>query len=302
VIVDDEFDSKELSGAPVTEAPWYFRLGCFLSRHKIRGGDRLLSAVRRRGLLDRLVVYSIGENVELRVPIWRPCNQWVESDVRNYEFAFMRILSDAVCQLSGPVTLIDCGADIGIVSAHLVARCKNVAAVIAFEPNAAAFRVLAQNLEAMRVRGDARHAAVGNFCGRGRLVSAPYDASAHAMFVVPDSAGAIEVQRVDELEIAHRTACVIKIDVEGSEVSVVEGASRTIREASQIVVAFEAHHAVAKRSGRDPVEIMHALLAIRNDFTFEVDTLTSRRIVAERNIFDQLPPHRVYNVLARSIG
>src|SRR5688572_26926640 len=58
--MDYEFDLRELSNAPVREAPWYFRLGRYLSRHRIRGGDRLVIEVRKRGLLDRLAVYSLG--------------------------------------------------------------------------------------------------------------------------------------------------------------------------------------------------------------------------------------------------
>lgn len=297
--MDDDFDFKELSNAPLARVPWYFRLGRFLSKRKIRGGDRLLSLARHRGLLDHLVVYSLGD-VELRVPLWRPCNQWLEDDVRDYEAAFMRALSSAVCQLSGDVTLVDCGADIGTVSAHLVARCKNIKRVVAYEPNRAAYGVLERNLRAMRVVADARHAAVGNFAGRGRLVRPPQDPSAHAMYVAPAKDGPIDVQRVDDLCLPSGAACVIKIDVEGTEASVVEGAAQTIRRAREVLVAFEAHPRVAQRVGRDPVEVMQTLLAIRRNLTFLVDTTPAVTITADRPLFDQLPPNRVYNVIARS--
>ena len=297
--MDDDFDQKELADAPIADVPWYFRLGRFLSKHKIRGGDRLLSEVRRLGWLDRLVVYSLGE-VELRVPLWRPCNQWLEADVIDYEAAFMRVLANATCQLSGDVVLIDCGADIGTVSAHLVSRCRNIKRVVAFEPNAAAFRVLEQNLGAMAISTDARHAAVADFHGRGQLVQAPEDPSAHAMYVAPCGDGPIAVQRIDDLAIASGQSCVIKIDVEGTEASVVAGAAETIRRAGEVIVAFEAHPRVAERIGRDPVEVMHALLAIRPDFTFDVDTTPAQTVTADKPLFEQLPPVRVYNVIARS--
>jgi FkbM family methyltransferase len=297
--MDDDFDLKELANAPVGDVPWYFRLGRYLSKHKIRGGERLIAEARRRGLLDKLVVYSLGE-VELRVPLWRPCNQWLPEDVIGYEAAFMRVLSSHVCQLPGSVTLIDCGADIGTVSAHLVSRCRNIKRVVAFEPNVAAFRVLQQNLGAMPIETEARHAAVGNFCGHGKLVKAPQDPSAHAMYIEPCGDGAIRVQRVDDIALDPGSSCVIKIDVEGTEASVVEGAERTIRETANLLVAFEAHPRVAQRLGRDPVEVMRALLDIRDDFTFDVDTTPARSLSADRPIFDQLPATRVYNVVARS--
>lgn len=299
--MDDEFDLKELTNPPVRDVPWYFRLGCIMSRHKIRGGDRLLSVVRKRGLLDQLAVYSVG-SVQLCVPLWRPCNQWLEDDVRGYEAELMGLLADEIGRMPADVTLIDCGADIGTVSAHLVSRCRNISRVIAFEPNAAAFRVLEQNLRSMRVAPDARHAAVGNFRGRGELVKSPLDPSAHAMFITPCSDGPIAVERIDDLGLPRGGACAIKIDVEGSEASVVEGAAETIRSASDVLVAFEAHPRVAHRLGRDPVEVMHALRAIRSDFTFEADTTPRRSLVADRRLFEQLAPTRVYNVIARSSG
>lgn len=297
--MDDEFDLKELANPRIGAVPWYFRLGCIMSRRKIRGGDRLLAEARKRGLLDQLAVYSVG-SVELRVPLWRPCNQWLEDDVLGYEAEFLRVLADEIGRLPADVTLVDCGADIGTVSAHLVSRCRNITRVIAFEPNAAAFRVLEQNLKAMPVVPDARHAAVGNFRGRGELVKSPLDPSAHAMFIAPCSDGPIVVERIDDLRLRRGGACVIKIDVEGSEAVVVEGAAETIRAASEVLVAFEAHPRVAHRLGRDPVEVMETLLAIRRDFTFEVDTTPARRVVGDRPLFEQLPPTRVYNVIARS--
>ena len=297
--MDDDFDLKELTNAPVREVPWYFRIGRFLQRHNIRGGNRLIVEARRLGLLDQLAVYSLGD-LQLRVPLWRPCNQWLEEDVHNYEAAFMRVLSSEVCFLSGDVTFIDCGADIGTVSAHVVSRCRNVKRVVAFEPNPAAFRVLDENLRSMRISTEARRAAVGNFSGRGRLTKSPQDPSAHAMYVAPCDDGPIEVQRVDDLNIRYGGSCVIKIDVEGTEALVVEGAAETIRRSGEILVAFEAHPRVAQRLGRDPVEVMHALLAIRSDFTFSVDRGPTQTITADRPIFDQLSPERVYNIIARS--
>ncbi len=299
--MNEDLDLKVLANPRVDEAPWYFRLGRYMSVHKIRGGDRLLTEVGRRGLLDQLVIYSIGD-IKLRVPLWRPCNQWLEEEVRNYEAAFMRILGETVCQLPGPVTFIDCGADIGTVSAHVVSRCRNIRRVIAFEPNAAAYNVLSENLRALQRETEAHRAAVGDFTGRGTLVRATDDPSAHAMYIEPDDAGAIRVLRVDDVTLTPGMSTVIKIDVEGSEANVVLGAERTIREAGQVVVAFEAHPRVTQRRGRDPIEVMQALLSLRPDFTFSVDTVPSRQLDPKRRLFDQLPPTRVYNVIAHSVG
>lgn len=297
--MDEDFDMKELTTAAVGGVPWYFRLGRFMSKHNIRGGHRLISEVRRWGLLDQLAVYPLGD-LQFRVPLWRPCNEWLEEDVRSYEAAFMHILGETVCQLPGPITFIDCGADIGTVSAHIVARCKNVRRVVAFEPNPAAYWVLAENLRAMQMETEAHNVAVGDFQGRGKLVKSDLDPSAHAMYIAPAATGPIRVLRVDDITVVPGTSCVIKIDVEGSEAAVVAGAARTISDAGHVVVAFEAHARVSERRGRDPIEVMQALLALRSDFTFVVDTLPSHEIDPNRRLFDQLPPKLVYNVIARS--
>jgi len=49
-----------------------------------------------------------------------------------------------------------------------------------------------------------------------------------------------------------------------------------------------------------PCEVMQALLALRSNFRFDVDTMPSRPITPDRPIFDQLPPTRVYNIVAFS--
>lgn len=296
--MDDEFDQRVLLDPPVAPSPWYFRLGHFLSKRRIRGGDRLLAEARRRGLLDRLVVYSLSPEVTLRVPLWRPCNQWDQDDVRAYEGDLVCALSDAIARMPGHVTLVDCGADIGTVSAHLVARCKNISAVVAFEPNQAAHRVLVENLRALRVASDARRAAVANFEGRGVLVTPSDDPSAHAMYIVRRDDGDIAVQRIDDLALGDGS-CVIKIDVEGMEAAVVQGAARTIERASEVLIAFEAHPRVSRRTGHDPSEVMRVLLALRA-FTFETDVGPARAITADVPFFDQVRPDRVYNVIARA--
>jgi FkbM family methyltransferase len=297
--MDEGFDTRHVAHPKVAEVPWFFRLGRFLARHKIRGGFRLVSEARRWGLLDRLALYTVN-GVELRVPLWRPCNEWDELDVHAYEAPLMSSLREAVRKLPPATTLVDCGADIGIVSAHLVANCHNISRVVAFEPNAAAYELLAANLDAMPVHASARYAAVGAFSGRGRLVPDKEDPSAHAMYVERCDDGPIDVEAIDALELPAGGGCVLKIDVEGSEPSVLAGAMRTIRDARAAVVAFEAHPRVSRRTGEDPIMMMRALRALRPDFEFSIDKAPQLEVRLDRPLFEQLPPARVYNVVATS--
>lgn len=296
-----ELDLREVSGARVVaRPPWYFRVARALARRKLRGGTRLLEESRRFGLLDVLVEYPLEQHVRLRVPIWRPCNSWDRSDVLTYEASFMRLFSGCVGALGAHTTLIDCGADIGTVSAHLRARCINVARVIAFEPNPCAYRVLEANLRQLGCAAEARHAAVSDFSGRGRMMSPSNDLSAHAMFLAEADEGDVSVQRIDDLNLPAGLPLALKIDVEGGELRVVNGAATTIAAASRVAIAFEAHPLVAKRNGTDPATVMRRLRELRSDLTFQIDTVPARTLDPEREVFEQVAPDDVYNIVAVS--
>jgi FkbM family methyltransferase len=199
------------------------------------------------------------------------------------------------------VLLLDCGADIGLVSAQLVTRCSNISRVIAFEPNPAAYDVLRTNLHALPIRASARYAAVGSYSGRGRLVRDATDSSAHAMFIVPEDNGPIEVEQIDAFELPAGKPYAIKLDVEGGEAAAIAGALMTIRRASSVVIAFDADPRVARRTGEDPIHILRALCATRPDFTFSINHTPTPRLSLDVPLFEQLPPNRVYNVVACSM-
>jgi FkbM family methyltransferase len=296
----ENLDLRELSRAPEGSAPWYFRLGRYLSKHNIRGGDRIVIEERRHGLLDRLAAYQLENEVTLRVPLWRPCNSWDEEDVLGYEAQLVTTLSKAIGSLAGDVTLIDCGADIGILTAHLVSRCRNIRSVFAFEPNPAAYKVLEQNLGSLGFSAYPLRYAVSDFDGAGHLAVSDEDPSAHAMYLSEDPRGPIRVMKIDSLNIRPHEPCVIKIDVEGSEHEVVRGARQTIQGASDVIVAFEAHPRVVRRTKRDPIEVIRTLLATGRGFTFATDVEPCITLSPDRPFFTQLPPSRVYNVIARS--
>ena len=95
----------------------------------------------------------------------------------------------------------------------------------------------------------------------GVLMSPSYDPSAHAKFVSPGE-GDIKVVTIDSLGRADKNVA-FKIDVEGFELEVLEGARRTITEAHAVVIMLEAHPDVARRTGRNPVTYLRYLTEIR---------------------------------------
>ena len=234
-------------------------------RHHVRGGHRLMQVARRLHLLDCLVRYPVSPTITLDVPLWREENDWDEVDVDAYEHQFLAELARVVGGLPSPVTLLDCGADIGIFSVKLAALCDNLRTIIAFEPGTEAHSVLSANLARLpaSLKADARKAAVSDFSGRARLAHPDYDASTHGQFIVSAPDGDIEVQRLDDLGLDAGSGLVMKLDVEGEELPVLRGARDTLARADRFVVTVEANTRVIRRTGVDPLMCIDLLREIR---------------------------------------
>jgi FkbM family methyltransferase len=159
------------------------------------------------------------------------------------------------------VTLFDCGADIGLFSAVICARCDRVSRVIAFEPNPAVQDIFNRNISSLR-GGEPYGKAVSSFEGSGRLERPNYDRkSDHACYLVQAETG-IPVVTIDSFNVSGGDIA-IKIDVEGGELEVIRGAARTIGEASRCLVTIEAHPQVHNRTGIKLSDSLAQLNSIR---------------------------------------
>lgn len=268
-------------------APWLFRLAKSLIRYRIRGGFRLLATARKLGWLNVVVRYPLSDRVSLDVPLYRDENLWNERDLREYEVSSIDLLAAEVSKRPEPVTLLDCGADIGLFSALLTARCPSIERVVAFEPNPEACRVLAGNVRRLPA-GECHEAAVSDFAGQAVLQSPRPGTSDHARFIVPAAQGDVEVIRIDDLEVDPRHGLLLKIDVEGAELSVLRGAVRTLSSVSWFVVMFEAHPDVVRRTGIDPTECMRLLSSLRG-CRFQVAEAPEVSLKDDQPFFEQVP-------------
>lgn len=280
-------------------APWHFRLAKSLIRYRIRGGYRLLATARKLGWLDMVVRYPLSDRISLDVPLYRDENLWNEDDLREYEAESIDLLAAEVAGRPEPVTLLDCGADIGLFSALLTARCPGIARVVAFEPNPEAFRVLAGNVRRLPA-GECHEMAVSDFTGRAELQSPGPGMGDHARFIVPSPEGDVEVARIDDLKVDPRHGLLLKIDVEGAELGVLRGAVRTLSSAPWFVVIFEAHPEVVRRTGIDPTECMRRLSSVRG-CRFRVAEAPEVSLTADRPFFEQVP-EGICNVVCVSEG
>ena len=275
-------------------APWHFRLAKYLIHNQFRGGYRLIDAARKLGWLNVIARYNLDNGVKVDVPLYRVENSWNERDIREYEEAGLAFLAETLRERPGPVTLVDCGADIGLFSVLLASRGVDLARVVAFEPNSEAFPILRSNVGRLP-RGECHDSAVSDFSGRAELRSPRPGTTGHARFIVPNPDGDIPVMRVDDLEVDPRHNLLLKIDVEGAELNVLRGAMKTLGAASWFMVFFEAHPKVVRRTGVDPTECMRLLRSVR-PCRFLIDELPEVRLVEDRPFFEQVP-ERIYNIV-----
>lgn len=285
-----------------TTAPRYFQFAKFLDRHGLRGGYRIVKVAERLGGLDCVVRYSLGNGVALDVPLARRENRWTLRELVVYERPLIERLTPAVAQLPRPVTWIDCGADIGAVTALLAARSRSLGEAWVLEPNPRAFEFLAENVKRLPFKAVALNAAVADFTGRGALLASPTDPSSeHAQFLAPVADGDIEVVRLDDLSISRAGGLALKIDVEGGELDVLLGAAATLGGVPEFVVAFEAHRDVCARTGTDPSECLRFLHSLRT-CAWLVAECPELTIDADRSYFDQVGGLRISNVLCWTQG
>lgn len=294
---------EELSNvAPRNREPLLFHVAKILERKRIRGSSRFLQSLNRHGWLDRPVDYLIGDSLSILVPIAR--NGYDRYELNHYETEFLAALAEFIGQIVGRFTLIDCGADIGVISIKLLASCPSITRIIAFEPNSEAYPWLKHNLDRLAIPAEAIHAAVADFEGKGRLTAPEsrwnpgVEINHTQYFLEPVEDGPINVARIDSQAYPDSDSLVMKLDLEGGELAALRGAARTISTAANVIVAIEAHPSVTARTGIDPVECLRFLTSLR-PFLFSVSE-TGGLLVPDRPVFEQIASDQVYNIIART--
>ena len=247
----------------------------------------MIELAERKGWLDFDCRYRLSERVCVDVPLYRRVNQLALPDLLAYERPLVKLLADTINAFPQPPTWIDCGADIGILTALVAAGCRELKEIIALEPNPVPFAYLQRNLAHLPFPARAVSSAVADFQGKGTLAFSPHDPSDHSRFLAEDEKGDLEVIRIDDLGIAPGEPVALKIDVEGGELAVLRGARQALANASAWVVALEAHRNVFRRTGIDPCECVRYLAQIGS-----VETKVAERpdvmLDADQPYFDQV--------------
>ena len=279
-------------------APLLFSIVKRIRRRGIRGAWRLTKLLENHGYFrGKIVRYEISKGFPIYVPIYRP-ERWDRIDLLTYEHNLIETLVHTASARNSPLTIIDCGADLGLISILLGARLGRVAKIVAFEPSAEAFPILRKNLSGLPFKCEAFQTAVCNFTGQGELKNPDYDTSHHARYLAQVSTGGFPVTTVDSFSLGN-TDVLIKIDVEGGEIGVIRGALRTIAAAETAVISVEAHPKVFARTGIDPILVLREIAAVR-PCRFTVAETGQSNLDLSRPFFEQLPDIEIYNIVGCS--
>lgn len=159
--------------------------------------------------------------------------------------------SEVIARLLRPGDLaLDVGANVGYITALMGRRAGPDGRVVAFEPHPDLFRLLQENVRRADPSPSAtvelHNAAVGEATGQATLVIPPEFetndglASLSATPRDGDVVISVDVMTLDDL-LGDRSVGVLKIDVEGHELSVLKGAARLIESHAVRHLVFEEH-------------------------------------------------------------
>ncbi|MEL7200139.1 MAG: FkbM family methyltransferase [Pseudomonadota bacterium] len=293
----------------VDQPPVLCRLAHRAIAHQVPGAWKFLSLVRETVLQNTVVAHRLSgaRPVTLYLPLFRAESCKPLREIDQYERV---VLDQLVSLLTGPdqadgappLWLVDAGADIGMVSAQLIRRLERLSRVFAFEPNPIVLPFLQASLASSGISHAVLPHAVGAHNATGRLIAPPDDPSEHARFFQTDPEGPIRVQTIDTLPSPAGKQVLLKVDVEGNEADVIEGAAQFLAAAASFVVVFEAHPGVMARTGIRPGAILNRLAAIKpvkavvaHDPPIPLDT--DKAIEPQISGFET----RVHNIICHSV-
>jgi FkbM family methyltransferase len=251
-----------------------------------------------RSLVDRTIaLFRLAENMTERLSVvrfmfkgflcrlalrksWRPqegvlilngCRYTVA--LRTAESsAFREILLDNVYERlddfipSPEWTVLDIGANIGVFSMR---QARRGARVYAFEPNPECFRRLTSAIDANRLSDmiTAFNCALGAVPGIGLLTVSTNTCTGSVMAVRPAgdvSRITVEVKSLDGVlaSLGLKRIDLVKIDVEGAEVDVLQGASEVLAMVNRIVLEYHSE------------QLLEAVVAYLSGFGFKQRLLT----------------------------
>lgn len=240
---------------------------------------------------SKVITHHI-DNRLFHVPVGEWCF-WLEKGPENYYLDEFLPFCDALNAADKPFTLLDLGADIGTVSSLMAVHCRHLKNVVAFEPNPKSFAILTANLDNLHQSADAIQTAVSNFDGMASFHADPSRINDHEGYIERAGQGDTAVTSLDswyrkqDSLVVEKTVA-LKIDVEGQEIQLLEGAQSLIEGADKVLILIEIHPEVLARTQHSPEHLFSAAEQVR-EFDWSVPLLAGKQVDRNVSFFEQFP-------------
>jgi len=275
---------------------------CKMQQHDWPGKYRFYQWFSKR-FGDHIIQHQLG-NKAFVVPVDEWCF-WLEQGPQNYYLDEFVPFFNVINTISKPFTFFDLGADIGTVSALTNKYCPNLHTICAFEPNKNSFQLLQHNVSGLGKNTLCTNGAVSNFTGHVAFNSSSESTIDHEGSINVSTSGDTPVYSLDSwlAESTHhpvRPFIVLKIDVEGQELQVIQGATNLIKQAEDVAILLEIHPEVLKQTSTTAEQLFSELEQIRG-FEWSVPKLQNQVIDRSRDFFEQFPLQQ-FDVIGLSVS
>ncbi|WP_339722068.1 FkbM family methyltransferase [uncultured Paraglaciecola sp.] len=274
-------------------APWINAILVLLQTKEWRGKHRFYLWLAK-DFGNKVITHNI-DNRPFSVPVGEWCF-WLEKGPENYYLKEFLPFCDVLNQLNAPFTLFDLGADIGTVSSLVAVHCENLKNVVAFEPNPKSFEVLTFNLDNLKQPVQCVKSAVSNFDGFATFHADPERLNDHEGYIDNSGEGDTVVTSLDNWQAKQnltddfllQDSLALKIDVEGQEIQLIEGAKTLIESAQKVIILIEVHPEVLARTQHTADDLFASAEKYR-EFDWIVPLYDNTAIDRQLSLFEQVP-------------
>ena len=255
-----------------------------------------IGKIYNRSLLKR-IFEIIGLDYQSR-SLYRRFQEW-KSGVRNIEVddtsgrfadftligdqyleAELAVLSDLLKEIRSDDVFYDIGADAGLYTV-LVATKVPHECLISFEPHPLRRESLQRNLERNGVEATIRTEALGDKSGSVKLNYAINTDETNEMAETGPEGFSVEVNRADNLILEELPPPnVVKIDVEGAELSVLKGFGNILNDNSCRVIYIEVHDKITNFGGNKK-----ELISLLNQNGYKIREILKRQTGQTEELF-----------------
>lgn len=188
-----------------------------------------------------------GKTVKLSngFPLIIDSHDWISKTI--YEGTYERALLKFLDGLVLSEVYVDVGANIGVTLWHSLKGSESTATFIAIEPSSQCLKALSNTRLDIQNQGQIFDYAIGDTDGKGTLFGLDNQAHSGAASLaahpgIRGSAGEVQVHKLDTVLgdfLSEHSISLLKIDTEGYEAQVVDGAQETLRSGKAEIIVME---------------------------------------------------------------